>query len=150
MHLKKFVLLYLFCLAAGLLILSFRDIFFIYSAESQVAKVTHHVASKTETFYKLGGSYQEKSLSPAIEYAVNNKRYTYVPKYSCKDGCQVIGSDVTIFYKKEKPEEVLVSSFGDMWKYKVYFMIIMGVLLFTTLPYVFYHTNKQPSSGLNG
>ena len=135
MHLKKFAFLYLFALSAGLLILSFNDILFIYSAESQVAKVTHHVEGKTETFYKLAGSYQEKSLSPAIDY--------------CKDGCQSIGSDITIFYKKDKPEEVLVSSFGDIWKYKIYFLIIMGVLLVTTLPYIYYNTSKQPESGSN-
>ena len=149
MHLKKFAFLYLFALSAGLLILSFNDILFIYSAESQVAKVTHHVEGKTETFYKLAGSYQEKSLSPAIDYSVNGKVYTHIPKYSCKDGCQSIGSDITIFYKKDKPEEVLVSSFGDIWKYKIYFLIIMGVLLVTTLPYMYYNTSKQPESGSN-
>ena len=56
MHLKKFALLYSFLLAAGLLALSFKDILFIYSAESQVANVSHHVEAKSETFYKLSGS----------------------------------------------------------------------------------------------
>ncbi len=150
MHLKKFALLYSFVLAAGLLILSFQDILFVAQAESQVARVTHHVMGKTETFYKLAGSYQEKSLAPAIEYAVDGITYTHIPEYSCKDGCQPIGSDVIIFYKKDQPKEVLVSSFGDMWKYKIYFLIIMGVLLVTSFPYVYYHTNKQPASGSNG
>lgn len=146
MHLKKFALLYLFLISAGLLILSFNDILFVSSAESQVAKVTHHVIGKTETFYKMSGSYEEKSLSPAIEYSVNNKNYTHVPKYNCKDGCQAVGSDVTIFYKKDKPEEVLVSTFGGIWKYKIYFLIIMAVLGITSLPYIYYNTNKQPAS----
>jgi len=150
MHLKKFALLYLFLLGAGLLILSFKDIIFVAGAESQVAKVSHHVPGKTETFYKMSGSYQEKSLSPAIEYAVGGKLYTHVPKYSCKDGCQAIGSDVTIFYKKDKPEEVLVSTFNEMWKYKIYFLIIMAVLLVTALPSIYYNTNKPRVSGSNG
>lgn len=146
MHLKKFALLYLFILSAGLLILSFNDILFVYSAESQVAKVDHHVVGKTETFYKMSGSYEEKSLSPAIEYSVNNKIYTHIPKYSCKDGCQKVGDDVTIFYKKDKPEEVLVSTFNGIWKFKIYFLIIMAVLLVTALPYIYYNSNKQPAS----
>jgi hypothetical protein len=124
--------------------LSFNDILFVSSAESQVAKVAHHVIGKTETFYKMSGSYEEKSLSPAIEYSVNNKIYTHIPTYSCKDGCRPVGSDVTIFYKKDKPEEVLISSFGGIWKYKVYFLIIMAVLGITSLPYIYYTTNKQP------
>lgn len=150
MHLKKFTVLYIFLLAAGLLILSFKDILFVASAESQVAKVTHHVEAKSEKFYKLSGSYQEKSLSPAIEFAVGGKTYTYIPEYSCKDGCQSIGSDITIFYKKDKPEEVLVSSFGGMWKYKIYFLIAMAVLLLTALPYLYYTSNKRPASESNG
>ena len=143
MHLKKFALLYLFITFFGLLALSFKDILFITAAESQVAKVGHHVEGKTETFYKMSGSYQEKSLSPAIEYSVNGKNFVHVPEYGCKDGCHSIGSDITIFYKKNKPEEVLVSSFGDMWKYKIYFLIIMGVLLVTSLPYLYYNSNKR-------
>jgi hypothetical protein len=123
---------------------------FVSGAESQVAKVTHHVEGKTETFYKMTGSYQEKSLSPAIEFAVNGKTYTHIPKYSCKDGCQRVGSDVTIFYKKDKPDEVLVSTFNDMWKFKIYFLIIMAILLATAVPYLYYTTNKQPSSESNG
>jgi len=150
MHLKKFALLYSFLLAVGLMILSFKDILFIYSAESQVANVSHHVEAKSETFYKLSGSYVEKSLSPAIDYAVDNRPYTFIPKYSCKDGCHPIGSKLTIFYHKDKPQEVLVSSFGDMWKYKIYFLIMMGVLLLTALPYIYYNAKKQPGSGLNG
>lgn len=146
MHLKKFALLYFFVLAVGLIILSFNDILFIYSAESQVAKVSHFVAAKTETYYKLSGKYEEKSLSPAIDYQVAGKLYTHVPKYSCKEGCHELGSDITIFYNKTRPEEVLVSSFGDMWKYKIYFLIIMGVLLLTALPYIYYHSNKQHAS----
>lgn len=146
MHLKKFALLYLFLLSAGLLILSFRDIIFVFSAESQVAKVSHHVVGKTETFYKLAGSYEEKSLAPAIDYTVNGKIFTHIPDYNCKDGCHPIGQDITIFYKTDKPEEVRVSSFGGIWKFKIYFLIIMGVLLVTTLPYIYYHTNKQPES----
>ncbi len=150
MHLKKFIFLYLFALAAGLLILSFNDILFVLKAESQVAKVIYHVPGKTETYYKMSGSYEEKSMAPAIEYAVDGKTYTYIPKYSCKDGCQKVGSDITIFYKKERPEEVLVSSFGDMWKYKIYFLIIMAVLLITSLPYLYYTSTKQPASESNG
>lgn len=146
MHLKKFVYLYVFLLAAGFLVLSTKDLIFIYGAESQVAKVTHHVEGKPETFYRLSGQYVEKTLSPAIEYAVGGKTLTYTPKYSCKDGCQTIGSEVTIFYNKQQPEEVLVSSFGDMWRYKIYFLIIMAVLLLTSLPYIYYTSNKQPVS----
>jgi hypothetical protein len=151
MHLKKFALLYSLVLVLGLFILSFNDILFIYSAESQTAKVTHFAPAKSAIFYKMSGSYEEKSLlSPAIDYQVGGKLYTHVPKYSCKDGCHSIGSDITIFYKKDKPDEVLVSSFGDMWKYKIYFLIVMFVLLLTALPYIYYNSNKQPSSGSNG
>ena len=146
MHLKKFACLYVFLLAAGFLVLSAKDLIFIYGSESQIAKVTHHVEGKPETFYKLAGKYQEKSLSPAIEYAVNGKTYTHIPKYSCKDGCEAVGSEITIFYKRDQPEEVLVSSFGDMWKYKVYFLIIMAVLLLTSLPYIYYNSSKRPES----
>jgi hypothetical protein len=146
MHLKKFAFLYLFLLAAGFLVLSAKDLIFIYGAESQVAKVSHHVEGKPETFYRLSGQYEEKNLSPAIEYAVGKKTYTHIPKYSCKDGCQTVGSKITIFYNKQIPEQVLVSSFGDMWRYKIYFLIIMAVLLLTSLPYIYYTSNKQPAS----
>lgn len=146
MHLKKFAYLYVFLLAAGFLVLSTKDLIFIYGAESQVAKVAHHVEGKPETFYRLSGKYEEKTLSPAIEYAVGGKIYTHIPSYSCKDGCQSVGSEITIFYNKQRPEEVLVSSFGDMWKYKIYFLIIMAVLLLTSLPYLYYNSNKQPAS----
>jgi hypothetical protein len=150
MHLKKFALLYSLLLVLGLFILSFNDILFIYSAESQTAKVTHFVEGKSETYYKLSGKYEEKSLSPAISYQVGDGLYTHIPKYSCKEGCHELGSDITIFYNKDKPVEVLVSSFGGMWKYKIYFLIIMAILLLTALPYIYYHSNKRPASGLNG
>lgn len=146
MHLKKFALLYLFLLSFGLLILTFNDLIFIFSAESQVAKIAHHVEGKIETFYKLSGRYEEKSLAPAIVYSVDGKNYTHVPNYSCKDGCQAIGENITIFYKKDRPEKVLISSFGGIWKYKIYFIIMMAVLLITSLPYIYYNSNKQPGS----
>ena len=150
MHLKKFALLYVSILCGGLLLLSFKELIFIAGAETQLAKVTHHVPGPMETYHKLSGEYQEKTLKPAIEYRVGDQNLTYVPNYSCKDGCHSLGTELFIFYKKERPQDVLVSSFGDMWKFKIYFLIIMGVLLVTSFPYIYYTTNKQHGSGSNG
>ena len=150
MHLKKFTALFLFVLILGMLVLSFKDILFISTAESQLARVDHYAPGKTEIFYKLGGSYEEKTLSPVISYAVEGKDFSYTTRYSCKDGCHKLGSSITIFYQKEMPSEVLVNSFSDFWKFKIYFLIFMGVLLLTSLPYLYYNANKQPSSELNG
>ena len=149
MHLRKFCVLYVSLLALGLSFLSFRDILFIYSAESQLAKVDHHVPGKVETYYKLGGSYQEQTLTPVINYSVAGKIYSIPTKYSCKDGCHKVGNDITIFYQKSNPDILLVSSFEGMWKYKIYFLIIMGVLMMTSLPYLYYSVNKQRGSESN-
>jgi hypothetical protein len=148
MVLKKFTLLYLGILVLGLTILSFKDVLFIIGSESQLADVSHHVPGAEQTFYKISGAYKEKSLKPAISYNVNGINYTYIPEYSCKEGCHDIGSKITIFYKKDHPQEVLVSSLAGMWKYKFYFLIVMGVLLLTALPYVY--INKQHGSESNG
>lgn len=142
MVLKKFILLYLGVLFLGLLVLSFNDILFIAESESQLAEVSHHVAGEEQTFYKISGPYKEKSLKPAITYSVDGTKYTHIPDYACKEGCHPIGSQVTIFYRKDHPQEVLVSSLAGMWKYKLYFLIVMGVLLLTALPYVY--INKRP------
>lgn len=144
MHLKKFAFLYLTLLFVGLLILSAKDILFIMNAQSQQARITHMVEGETKTFYKLGGSYQEKTLRPAIGYTINDRTWSYVADYSCKDGCHKIDSNLTIFYKKDKPEEVIINSFEGLWKYKIYFLIFMGILLAFSIPYLYYHVNKQP------
>ena len=144
MHLKKFISLYLGLLGLGFLLLSFKELLFIAGAESQVAQVSNHVPGKTEKFYKMTGSYEEKTLSPAISYSVNGEKITTIPEYSCKDGCQKVGSPVTVFYKREKPQDVLIMTFGGFWKYKVYFFIVMLVLLLTSLPYVYYNTASKP------
>jgi hypothetical protein len=146
MHFKKFCFLYLGLLAIGLVILGLQDILFIYSAESQLAKVDHYVPGKVETYYKLGGSYQEQTLTPVINYSVGGQTYSTATKYSCKDGCHKVGSDITIFYQKPHPDILLISSFEGMWKFKVYFLILMAVLLLTSLPYLYYSVNKQPES----
>lgn len=150
MHLKKFAALFLGLLGLGFLLLSFKELLFIAGAESQVAQVSHHVPGKTEKFYKMSGSYEEKSLAPAISYSVDGEKITTIPEYSCKDGCQKVGSTVTVFYNKKKPQDVLIMSFGSFWKHKVYFFIVMMVLLLTSLPYVYYHSSKPRESGSIG
>lgn len=150
MHLKKFALIYVIVLCGGLLLLSFKDLIFIAGAESQLAKVAFHVPGPTETYHKLGGSYEEKTLRPAIQFKVGDDKLTHIPEYSCKDGCHEIGSNIFIFYKKDHPQDVLVSSFGGMWKGKIYFLIIMAVLLVTAFPYLYYNVNKPRGSGSNG
>lgn len=149
MHLKKFALLYFGVLIVGLMALSYKDILFITSAESQKARVTHMVDGETKTFYKVGGSYQEKTLKPAIGYTVDGRTWTYVADYSCKDGCHQIDSQLTIFYNKNRPEEVIISSFEGLWKYKIYFLIVMVILLLFSTPYLYYHVSKPPESESN-
>lgn len=150
MHVKKFAALFVGILGLGLLMLTFKDILFINKAESQAALVAFHAPGPVEKFYKMSGEYEEKTLKPAIVYEVDGTKITYLPEYSCKDGCEKVGTEVTVFYQKEKPQEALIITFNGFWKYKIYFMIIMGVLLLTSLPYVFYNSSKQPVSGSNG
>lgn len=150
MHIKKFAALFAGILGLGLIVLSFKDFIFIAKSESQVARVAYHVPGPVETFYKMSGSYEEKTLKPAIVYEVAGTKITYLPEYSCKDGCQKVGSAVTVFYQKDKPQDALVLTFGGFWKYKIYFIIVMGVLLLTSLPYVYYTTNKPRGFGSNG
>lgn len=145
MHLKKFAVIYFSVFLVGLLALSAKDILFILNAESQLARVTHMVEGETKTYYKVSGSYEEKTLRPAIGYTINDRTWSHIANYSCKDGCHKIDTFLTIFYKKENPEEVLISSFEGLWKYKVYFVIVMGILLLFSIPYLYYHVNKQPS-----
>lgn len=146
MHLKKFIALFAGLIGLGLILLSFKELIFIAGAESQRAQVTHHVPGKTEVFYKMSGSYEEKTLASAISYSVDGQNITYIPDYSCKDGCHKIGSTVTVFYNKQKPQDALVMSFGGFWKYKIYFLIVMAVLFLTSLPYVYYTINKPHGS----
>lgn len=150
MHIKKFAALFAGILGLGLLILSFKDILFVGKAESQVARVAFHAPGPVEKFYKMSGEYEEKTLKPAIVYEVDGTKITYLPEYSCKDGCEKVGSEVTVFYQKNKPQDPLVITFGGFWKYKIYFLIVMGVLLLTSLPYVYYTTSKPRESGSNG
>ena len=149
MEIKKFALLYLNLLVLGLLTLSFQDILFIYNSESQVAKIHHFVPGPDQKFYKMGGSYIEKTLTPVVQYSSGGVQLSKELTYSCKDGCHKIGSGLTIFYNKENPSQVLVSSFEGFWKDKIYFLIIMAVLLVTALPYLYY-VSKRPLSESNG
>lgn len=147
MHIKKFAALFAGILGLGLLILSSKDFLFMMGSESQVARVSYHVPGPIETFHKLSaGAYEEKTLKPAISYEVNGEKITLIPEYSCTDGCQKVGTEVTVFYHKDRPQEALVMSFGGFWKYKIYFLIVMAVLLLSCLPYVYYQSRKQPSS----
>ena len=150
MHIKKFAALFAGILGLGLLILCFKDIIFISTAESQVAQVAFHAPGPVEKFYKMSGEYEEKTLKPAIVYEVDGTKITYLPEYSCKDGCEKVGSQVTVFYQKNRPQDALLITFGGFWKYKIYFLVVMGVLLLTSLPYVFYNTSKPRESGSNG
>ena len=149
MEIKKFALIYLNFLVIGLLALSFQDILFIYKSESQLAKVHHFVKGPDQKFYKMGGSYVEKTLTPVVQYSTGGVQFSKELSYSCKDGCHKLGSGLTIFYNKENPSQVLVSSFEGFWKDKIYFLIIMAVLLVSALPYLYY-ISKRPSSESNG
>jgi hypothetical protein len=144
MHVKKFALLYSFFLVLGLVLLLFQDFIFILSAKTQLALVDHYEPAKTETFYKLGGSYQEMTLAPVIYYIAGDKKYAFKANYACKDGCHKIGSKITIFYNIKEPSKILINSFQGIWKYKIYFLIFMSVLLLSALPYLYYKINKQP------
>ena len=146
MHVKKFALLYSFFLIFGLVLLFFQDFIFISSAKTQLAVVDHFEPGKSETFYKLSGSYQEMTLAPVIYYIVGGKNYSFKANYACKDGCHKIGSKITIFYSEKEPSKILINSFQDIWKYKIYFLIFMGVFLLSALPYLYYKINKQPES----
>ena len=146
MHVKKFALLYIFFLIFGLVLLSFQDFIFISSAKTQLAVVDHYEPGKLETFYKLGGSYQEMTLSPVIYYVAGVKNYAFKANYSCEDGCHKIGSKITIFYSDKDPSKILINSFQDIWKYKIYFIVFMSVFLLSALPFLYYKINKQPES----
>lgn len=146
MHIKKFAALFAGILGLGILILSFKDFIFMAKAESQMALVAFHAPGPVEKFYKMSGEYEEKTLKPAIVYEVDGTKITYLPEYSCKDGCEKVGSNVMVFYQRNKPQDALILTFGGFWKYKIYFLVIMGVLLLTTLPYIYYNTSKQHES----
>lgn len=146
MHIKKFLLIFFTILVLGLIGLSFNSIIFVSQSSSTTAKVMKHQPGEIKNFYKLGGNYKVQTLNPIFSYIVNQKSYELMAPYSCEDGCHQIGSIVTLYYLKKKPETVLISSFEGMWKYQVYFFILMTVLLFSSLPYLYYNINKQPLS----
>ena len=146
MHIKKFLVIFSTFLVLGLLGLSFNSLIFIFQSSQVSAKVIQHRSGQIQTFYKMGGNYKVKTLIPIFSYAVNGNNYEFIAPYSCEQGCHHINSEVTIFYLNEKPETVLISSFEGMWKYQVYFIIFMTVLLFTALPYLYFNINKQPES----
>jgi hypothetical protein len=149
MHFKRFVILYICVLFLGLGFLSFRDLLFIFNAKSQVARVTHMVEAGPKTFYKIGGSYQEQIFRPALSYLAHDKTWSSVADYGCKDGCHKLDSHLTLFYDQQNPQQILINTFEGMWKPKIYFLIIMGVLFVFSLPNLYYPINRRPESELS-
>ncbi len=144
MHIKKFLFIYLLILVFGLLGLSYNSLHFITRSNTATAKVINHKEGKAKILYKLGSHYNVQTFHPVFSYFVEGKNHEYMAEYSCENGCHKLNSTVTVFYLKEKPETVLISTFEGLWKYQVYFIIFMAVLFFSALPYLFYKINKQP------
>lgn len=145
--LRNFLIGYALVLLSGLVLIAGKDILMVMTQERFEARVVSHAEAGEKKLYKPGGPYQEKHLAPVFSITLNGTEESLKAKYSCKDGCHLIGSYQVLYLNKDT-KEFLVMTFKDFWSGPVYFILVMLAFLIFSIGHI-QTANKPPVCELN-